>query len=126
MIIAQAKAGEMQAKTQENMMRLKMDMEKFEMEVEALSAQIAKTKADTMLSMAKAESEINEDALAAYKHDMDMMTKEVEIKVAMMKDMAQRQHQMQMAQQGQQGQMQMAQLAAKQKGAQSGGIPVKK
>jgi hypothetical protein len=104
-IVAQARAMDVQAKAMEAQVRTKMDMEKFGLEVELLTTQIAKLKADAMLALAKAESEINEDSFHVYKHDVDSMMKEMEIKVAMLKDVANRQQQ---SQQAQQMQMQMA------------------
>ena len=76
---------------------MQMDRERFALEMEELIAKIGKLKADTTLSMAKAESELNEDALAYYKTEVEGIVREADLKIAMMKEQAQAQMQMQMA-----------------------------
>ena len=80
MIIAQAKAQDMDA-------RIRMDMTKFELEIEELKAKIGQTKANTLLALAKAGKESDKNALEQYKSELAALSKDTDQKVGLVKEM---------------------------------------
>ena len=84
-----------QAELHDKGVRLHMDMLKFDYEMEELKAKIAKTKADSILALAKAEDTERGDLVEVYKAEMDQINNEINRRVAMAKDMAAQQAQAQ-------------------------------
>jgi len=81
-ILAQAKAQRMMQQAQEAQIRLQMDMFKFKLELQEIESNIGNVKADTMLKLAKTESEGRSDFMEFYKMEMDTLAREIEAKVA--------------------------------------------
>lgn len=81
-VLAQAKAQRMMQQAQEAQIRLQMDMLKFKLEVQELEAKITNVKADSILKLAKAEDEVRGDYVEMLKQEIDIITREVEQKVA--------------------------------------------
>lgn len=80
MMAVQAKVQEGQAKVHEAGMRFQLDVDKHGLELQELEARIANLKADTILTLAKAADEGRADVIELYKHEMDKLAAEVEMK----------------------------------------------
>ena len=90
---AQVKGKEHEAKTFEAAMRFRMDQAEFGMRLKEIESKIGNLEADTMLKLAKAQSEGDEDRLAEYKAMMDAMSADIQRQVAMAQEMSKRMEQ---------------------------------
>jgi chaperonin GroES len=100
-IIAQAEAKKIeqigqaqQAKVLEAGLRFKMDVAEFGLRLRELESSIKNKDADTMLKMAKAESEGSAMALAEYQTAMAQVNSEIERQMTMGKEILERMEQM--------------------------------
>lgn len=100
-VMAQVKAQEMeikkqdqQARVMEAALRFRMDTAEFGFKLRDLEASIANKEADTMLKLAKAASEGDEDRLNEYKAMMAQINTEIERQISAGKEMLQRMEQM--------------------------------
>lgn len=88
MIVAQAKAQRLTQQAKEAEVRLQMDMMKFQLEVQELQESISNKKADTILKLATAKDKVDSDSMERLKLESDQLTKELEGKMALLKQAA--------------------------------------
>lgn len=86
----QLKKMDSQAKVHEAGMRFRLDATKHQLELEELKAKIGKLEADTMLAMARTDDLGRSDAVELYKHKMDQLAAEVQMKANIAKEMVNR------------------------------------
>lgn len=85
-ILAQAKAAHLNSRAQQAAIQMQMDLQKFVFEMEGLIADIAKTKADTVLSLARAEAADAGPQLQAYQSEMQMINQQVKAETDLIKE----------------------------------------
>jgi chaperonin GroES len=102
-VTAEANVNYVQVKAMDVQGRLQMDTSKLLLEMEEIAARIAKTRADAMLAIAKAESEELGPQMDLYKQEVNNINQELQTKIALI------QKQQELAQAQQQAQVQVQQ-----------------